>query len=112
MESVASPPMDLPPVADDEAEELVRGARSLGVDFFDTAPCYGVGRSEQRLGMALPGLPRDSFVLSTKAGYDLVEPPAGEDIGESLFVDSPRLITRIDFSYAAAMRSIEGRISR
>lgn len=99
-------------VADDEAEELVRGARSLGVDFFDTAPCYGVGRSEQRLGMVLPGLPRDSFVLSTKVGYDLVEPPAGEDIGESLFVDSPRLITRFDFSYDAAMRSIEGSLAR
>ena len=99
-------------VADAEATRLVCGAQALGVDFFDTAPCYGVGLSEQRLGMVLPGRPRDSFVLSTKVGYDLVPPPAGENIAASLFVDSPRLITRFDFSYDAAMRSIEGSLSR
>lgn len=99
-------------IADDDAITLVRGAQDLGVNFFDTAPCYGVGRSEERLGMVLPGLPRDNFVLSTKVGYDLVPPPVGEDAGASLFVDSPPLITRFDFSYDATMRSIEGSLSR
>lgn len=99
-------------IADGSAVELVRGAQDLNVNFFDTAPCYGVGRSEQRLGMVLPDLPRDSFVLSSKVGYDLVPLPAGEDSGASLFIDSPPLTTRYDFSYDAAMRSIEGSLSR
>ena len=99
-------------VADEEAARLVQGAQSLGVSFFDTAPCYGVGLSEQRLGAILPRLPRDSFVLSTKVGYDLVAPDEGQDVGPSLFVDSPRLVTRYDFTYDAAMRSIEGSLKR
>lgn len=99
-------------VADEEASRLVEGAQALGVSFFDTAPCYGVGLSEQRLGAILPSLPRDSFVLSTKVGYDLVAPAEGQDVGPSLFVDSPRLVTRYDFSYDAAMRSIEGSLKR
>lgn len=99
-------------VADETAAQLVEGAQALGVSFFDTAPCYGVGLSEQRLGAVLPGLPRDSFVLSTKVGYDLVAPAEGQDVGASLFIDSPRLVTRFDFSYDAAMRSIEGSLMR
>lgn len=99
-------------IDDDEAAKLLHGAQALGVDFFDTAPCYGLGRSEERLGMVLPGLPRNSFVLSTKVGYDLMPPPLGEESAESLWADSPAMITRFDFSYDATMRSIEGSLSR
>lgn len=99
-------------IADDDAIALVQGAQVLGVNFFDTAPCYGVGRSEQRLGMVLPDLPRDSFVLSTKVGYELVQQSENEPVGASLFVDSPPMTTRFDFSYDATMRSIEGSLSR
>lgn len=99
-------------VREDEAAKLIKGARSLGVSFFDTAPCYGVGLSEQRLGAILPQLPRSSFVLSTKVGYDLVAPDEGEDVEPSLFVECPRLTTRYDFSYDGAMRSIEGSLER
>lgn len=99
-------------IADQEAANLIQGAQALGVNFFDTAPCYGVGLSELRLGAILPSLPRDSFVLSTKVGYDLVEPSAEDDLAPSLFVDAPRLVTRYDFSYDAAMRSIEGSLKR
>ena len=99
-------------VADEEAAKLVEGAQALGVSLFDTAPCYGVGLSEQRLGAILPQLRRDSFVLSTKVGYDLVAPANGQDVGPSLFVASPRLVTHYDFSYDAAMRSIEGSLKR
>jgi len=99
-------------IADDDARDLVRGAQNLGVDFFDTAPCYGMGLSEQRLGTVLPGLARDSFVLSTKVGYDLIPLFGNEDLGPSLFVDSPRLTAHYDFSYDATMRSIDGSLSR
>lgn len=98
-------------IADDAANALVRGAAANGVTLFDTAPCYGVGLSEARLGNILPKLDRNSFALSSKVGYDLVPQADGEEL-QSLFVDTPRLKTGFDFSYDGAMRSIEGSLTR
>lgn len=95
----------------DHAVDLVRASHSAGVTLFDTAPCYGVGLSEQRLGKVLPSLPRESFVLSTKVGYKLVPLADGEE-NPSLFIDTPRCRAIYDFSYDGAMRSIEGSLSR
>jgi D-threo-aldose 1-dehydrogenase len=50
------------------AEAVVRRAWERGVRLFDTAPLYGGGLSEERLGAALAGLPRDEYVLCTKTG--------------------------------------------
>jgi len=55
-------------VPDDLAVATVRAAFDAGVRYFDTAPLYGVGRSERRLGAGLRGLPRDQLVVSTKVG--------------------------------------------
>ncbi|WP_068088749.1 aldo/keto reductase [Novosphingobium rosa] len=98
-------------IAEESAERLIRGAHRLGIGFFDTAPCYGVGLSEQRLGRVLPALPRGDFVLSSKVGYDLLPLAEGENVS-SLFAGTPRLKTRFDFSYDATMRSIEGSLAR
>jgi len=98
-------------IDDQSAVRLVRSAQDLGINFFDTAPCYGVGLSESRLGSVLPELPRDSFVLSSKVGYDLVPLEAGEE-SPSLFADTPPFKAQFDFSYEAAMRSIEGNLKR
>lgn len=95
----------------DHAADLIRASHAAGITLFDTAPCYGVGLSEMRLGTVLPSLPRDSFVLSTKVGYALVPLGAGEE-NPSLFVDTPRCRTDYDFSYDGAMRSIEGSLAR
>jgi predicted aldo/keto reductase-like oxidoreductase len=51
---------------DDEAVALVRLALDVGCTYFDTAPSYGEGSSERRLGLALRGRPRASYVLATK----------------------------------------------
>jgi len=56
------------PVEDDQAVATVHAAFDAGVRYFDTAPLYGVGKSERRLGAGLRGLPRDQFVVSTKVG--------------------------------------------
>jgi D-threo-aldose 1-dehydrogenase len=56
------------PVADAEGEALVRRSFELGVRLFDTAPQYGSGLAEVRLGAVLPELPRDQVVVSTKVG--------------------------------------------
>ena len=54
--------------AHDEAARIIRRAHDLGINYFDTAPLYGAGRSEVRYGSALADVYRDSFVISTKVG--------------------------------------------
>ena len=54
--------------ASDEAGRIITRAHELGINYFDTAPLYGIGRSEVRYGAALAGVDRDSYVISTKIG--------------------------------------------
>jgi aryl-alcohol dehydrogenase-like predicted oxidoreductase len=56
------------PVPDAQAVATVRGAFDAGIRYFDTAPLYGVGKSERRLGLGLAELPRGEVVVSTKIG--------------------------------------------
>lgn len=56
------------PVTDEQAEATVRRAYELGIRYFDTAPLYGVGKSERRLGMGVRDLPRRELTISTKVG--------------------------------------------
>ena len=60
-----------PPVPDADAVALMRRAYELGIRAFDTAPQYGSGFAESRLGEVLPELPRDEIVVSTKVGRPL-----------------------------------------
>ncbi len=72
-------------IPDEEAAATVDAAWDNGIRDFDTAPFYGAGLSEIRLGEALAGRPRDEFVLSTKVGrviLDEIEDPAARDLGE------------------------------
>ena len=55
-------------VNDDEARTTIRRAWDLGIRYFDTAPLYGYGASERRVGAALHDEQRDDYVLSTKVG--------------------------------------------
>src|SRR5215218_5849227 len=67
-----------PPVEDDAAAATLAAAWDSGIRYFDTAPHYGIGLSERRLGAALQGRPRDELVLSTKVGRLLLPAPGGE----------------------------------
>lgn len=51
-----------------QAEATVAAALEAGINLFDTAPLYGAGESERRLGRVLRGVPRDSYLLATKVG--------------------------------------------
>ena len=93
---------------DATAEATVDAAWDAGIRLFDTAPLYGHGLSEQRLGRALAHRPRDEFALSTKVGR-LLEPGAGE---ETTFVDLPDLHPVFDYSAAATRRSFEESLER
>jgi D-threo-aldose 1-dehydrogenase len=98
------------PVDEPRAVATVARAWDRGLRLFDTAPFYGYGSSERRVGLALAGRPRGEFVLSTKVGRLLV--PGGEDTDET-WADPPTEATpRFDFSYAAVRRSLESSLDR
>ncbi len=96
------------PVSHAQATATFNRACELGIRFFDTSPLYGRGIAEARLGRVLPGLPRDSFTLSSKVGY-AIEPDDAVPDGESTANPEPR---GHDFSYDFAMRSLEGTLRR
>lgn len=102
------------PMDDVTAAAVVDTAWDLGVRYFDTAPHYGLGLSERRLGAALAGRPRDEYVLSTKVGR-LLRPnpdPTGSDLEAALF-DVPDDLRRVlDYSGDGVRRSIEESLTR
>ncbi|MEV5432012.1 aldo/keto reductase [Streptomyces sp. NPDC052701] len=104
-------------IPDEEAAATVEAAWEQGIRYFDTAPFYGAGLSEIRLGEVLATRPRDEFVLSTKVGrviLDEVEDPAARDLGEKggLFEHGrPNKIVD-DYTADATLRSIEDSLKR
>ncbi|MFJ8821226.1 aldo/keto reductase [Streptomyces sp. NPDC102467] len=100
------------PVRDDEAYAAVDAAWDAGIRYFDTAPHYGIGLSERRLGEYLRGRPSTSYTLSTKAGR-ILEPydGRGDDLAHGFAV--PASHRRVwDFSAAGVRRSIEDSLGR
>lgn len=98
-------------VEEDGAAETIASAYTAGIRYFDTAPLYGYGRSENRLGLELSRYKRDEFVISTKVGYSLV-PRTEEEPPESPFVNVPPLDKAFDFSRDAVLRSFEESLKR
>jgi D-threo-aldose 1-dehydrogenase len=75
-------------VAEDTALATLEHAWDVGIRAFDTAPLYGYGTSERRLGRLLAGKPRESFTLSTKVGRLVVDAhavPAGATVDRQAF---------------------------
>ena len=84
-----------------------------GVRYFDTAPHYGLGLAESRLGRALAELPRDDYIVSTKVGRLLVPSPerAGELDDDGFIV--PAATRRVwDFSRDGILRSVDASLDR
>lgn len=100
------------PVDDEAAAAAVDAAWNGGIRTFDTAPHYGLGLSERRLGGALAGRPRAEYVISTKVGR-LLEPvaePHGTDTeGFAVPAHSRRVF---DFSADGVRRSLEASLVR
>ncbi len=99
--------------SDAEACAAVDAAWHAGIRYFDTAPHYGLGLSERRLGSALRDRPRGEFVVSTKVGRLLVPNPAGTNRRDSEGFDVPADYRRIwDFSRDGVLRSVEQSLTR
>ena len=98
-------------IPDDQATRVVHKALDLGLNLFDTAPLYGSGRSEERLGRALRDVPRDAYVLASKVGRLLVASDDKQRDG-SIFDNPPPFKAVFDFSYDGVMRSLEESLKR
>ncbi|WP_342133068.1 aldo/keto reductase [Hydrogenophaga sp. OTU3427] len=99
------------PVAEADAQGLLHTAWADGCRHFDTAPHYGHGLSEHRLGHALRGQPRDGFVLSSKVGRVLT-PSAQVPREQHGYVDGLPFVQHWDFSAAGIRRSVEDSLQR
>lgn len=96
---------------DATAIRTVETAAELGVTLFDTAPLYGQGSAEHRIGTALRRRPPESFVLSTKVGRMLTPAPGGR-VRSSRYVGGLQFNVTNDYSYDAALRSHEMSLHR
>lgn len=99
------------PVTDGDAFAAVEAAVRAGVGYFDTAPYYGYGLSEQRLGKALARLGEATVAVSSKVGR-LLTPRAGPARDDQGFVDALPFDPVFDYSYDGVMRSVEESLKR
>lgn len=111
------------PVGDDEAAATLERAWDIGIRYFDTAPLYGYGLSERRVGAALRGRERDDFVLSTKVGR-LIRPveaiPTDADVDrqaldgqdDAFYAETGAVRPVFDYTADGVRRSIEESLER
>ncbi len=92
----------------EDARDAVDAAWEAGLRSFDTAPQYGGGLAEQRLGATLAGRPREALTISSKVGKLVI--PGGK--GPSIFVGAAAHQIAYDYSYGGVMRSLEASLQR
>jgi D-threo-aldose 1-dehydrogenase len=98
-------------VSDEAAQATLEAAWAAGIRTFDTAPHYGVGLSERRLGDFLADRPRAEFALCTKVGRLLV--PTDQDVaGVDQFYGTPRLARVRDYGREGVIASLEASLER
>src|SRR6478735_4972726 len=104
-------------IPEEEAIATVDAAWESGIRYFDSAPFYGAGLAEMRLGEALSKRNRNDYILSTKVGRvisDELEDPSARDLGEKggLFEFGRKNKIINDYSADATLRSIEQSLKR
>lgn len=95
----------------EEAMAAVEAASANGLRYFDSAPQYGQGLAEERLGAALAGRPRANYTLSTKVGK-ILTPTSDGRAPAGIFVDGNAFEITFDYSYDATMRSLDASLKR
>jgi len=97
--------------SDADAQDMVSQAWDQGIRYFDTAPGYGNGLSEHRLGQALRRHDRKELVLSTKVGRVLT-PRLDAPSTNGQYLDIPPFVAGYDYSYDGVMRAVEQSMQR
>jgi len=101
----------LRPLSEADCDATLEAAWDSGMRYFDTAPFYGFGLSETRVGRLLKKVKRSDYVISTKVGR-LFEPCAEEEVNSGFFINTPQLRFYYDYSYDGVMRSYEESLGR
>lgn len=96
-------------VPEDEAMETIRSAWDEGIRYFDTAPFYGAGLAELRLGEVLSSYNRDEFLLSSKVGRIILDE---KEEKEGLFEDGRKNKIDTDYTEDGTLKSIEDSLKR
>jgi D-threo-aldose 1-dehydrogenase len=96
----------LRPLSEAESDSILDAAWASGLRYYDTAPLYGLGLSEQRVGRLLRKHARSDYTISTKVGR-LLEPCKPEEVNGAFFVNTPQVKFVYDYSYDGVMRSYE-----
>ncbi len=99
-------------LAEADAQATVAAAWHAGVRYFDTAPWYGRGQAEHRLGRALYPHPRGDYVVSTKVGRTLHAFHHAERFDRGMWAGGLPFEVRFDYSYDGIMRSFEDSLQR
>jgi D-threo-aldose 1-dehydrogenase len=101
-------------VTDTDAHAALQAAWDAGIRYFDTAPWYGLGLSEHRVGQFLRDKPAGEYALSTKVGRLLKPWPARNGPGAqySAWVDPLQFEVRFDYSYDGIIRAYEDSLQR
>jgi D-threo-aldose 1-dehydrogenase len=99
------------PITEETADAMVQEAWASGMRYFDTAPMYGHGLSELRLGHSLRWKPREDYVLSSKVGRILTPAPRAS-INFAPWVNAGAFTARFDYSRDGAWRSLEDSLQR
>lgn len=98
------------PVKDDESDALIKTALSSGINYFDTAPLYGHGSAETRLGRILKSVP-ENFILETKVGRILTTVEKADPV--PWFPDAdPHIQPIFDYSRDGILKSLEDSLNR
>jgi D-threo-aldose 1-dehydrogenase len=94
------------------ARSTLDAAWDAGIRFFDTAPWYGRGLAEHRLGAFLRNKPRDEFLITTKVGRTLRRPADPSHFDRSPWVGGLNFEVVFDYTYDGVMRSYEQALQR
>lgn len=100
------------PVDETQSQATLDAAWDAGVRFFDTAPWYGRGLAEHRLGGFLRTKPRDQFQITTKVGRTLHRPADPARLDRSPWTGGLNFEVRFDYGYDGIMRSYEQALQR
>ena len=99
-------------ISDEEAFNTLDAAWNAGMRYFDTAPQYGLGNAERRVGQFLRTKNRDEYTLSTKVGRLLKLSPPEERLGIGKWFEVPSRQEHFIYTYDVVMRSIEFSLER
>ena len=99
------------PISEQDSDAMIQRSWDAGLRYYDTAPMYGHGLSEARVGHSLRWKPRDQFVVSSKVGR-ILKPAKRSEIDFTPWVDALPFVMEFDYSYDGTMRSFEDSLQR